>query len=165
MSEQFDLLVKQVDELAEAELVSANQRFAGFASAHEAYAVTQEELEEAIYATNQTGARVQRLWEKTKRNANMVEKGIEVQKVCECAENAAAEMIQLAAMAKKWRTSGVAAYPTEIKAAATEQYCSQDDTDTSKQLHLSGSRTYEKPALEEMQNAESEKILRGACNV
>ena len=89
----------QVRELVKIELAAANERFPQFHSAHEGYAVIQEEADELKEATDKVIGRMVSLWSRVKYG-NDPERLLQM--ISEDAVNAACEAIQVAAMCKKF---------------------------------------------------------------
>ena len=85
--------------LVDKELASANERFPQFHSAHEGYAVIQEEADELKEATDKVIGRMVSLWSRVKYG-NDPERLLQM--ISEDAVNAACEAIQVAAMCKKF---------------------------------------------------------------
>ena len=81
------------------ELAAANERFPQFHSAHEGYAVIQEEADELKEATDKVIGRMVSLWARVKYG-NDPERLLQM--ISEDAVNAAVEAIQVAAMCKKF---------------------------------------------------------------
>ena len=81
------------------ELAAANERFPQFHSAHEGYAVIQEEADELKEATDKVIGRMVSLWSRVKYG-NDPERLLQM--ISEDAVNAAVEAIQVAAMCKKF---------------------------------------------------------------
>ena len=81
------------------ELAAANERFPQFHSAHEGYAVIQEEADELKEATDKVIGRMVSLWSRVKYG-NDPERLLQM--ISEDAINAACEAIQVAAMCKKF---------------------------------------------------------------
>ena len=81
------------------ELAAANERFPQFHSAHEGYAVIQEEVDELKEATDKVIGRMVSLWSRVKYG-NDPERLLQM--ISEDAVNAACEAIQVAAMCKKF---------------------------------------------------------------
>ena len=81
------------------ELAAANERFPQFHSAHEGYAVIQEEADELKEATDKVIGRMVSLWSRVKYG-NDPERLLQM--ISEDAVNAACEAIQVAAMCKKF---------------------------------------------------------------
>ena len=81
------------------ELAAANERFPQFHSAHEGYAVIQEEVDELKEATDKVIGRMVSLWSRVKYG-NDPERLLQM--ISEDAINAACEAIQVAAMCKKF---------------------------------------------------------------
>ena len=85
--------------LVDKELAAANERFPQFHSAHEGYAVIQEEVDELKEATDKVIGRTVSLWSRVKYG-NDPERLLQM--ISEDAVNAACEAIQVAAMCKKF---------------------------------------------------------------
>ena len=85
--------------LVDKELAAANERFPQFHSAHEGYAVIQEEADELKEATDKVIGRMVSLWSRVKYG-NDPERLLQM--ISEDAVNAACEAIQVAAMCKKF---------------------------------------------------------------
>ena len=85
--------------LVDKELAAANERFPQFHSAHEGYAVIQEEADELKEATDKVIGRMVSLWSRVKYG-NDPERLLQM--ISEDAVNAAVEAIQVAAMCKKF---------------------------------------------------------------
>lgn len=85
--------------LVDKELAAANERFPQFHSAHEGYAVIQEEVDELKEATDKVIGRTVSLWSRVKYG-NDPERLLQM--ISEDAVNAAVEAIQVAAMCKKF---------------------------------------------------------------
>ena len=85
--------------LVDKELAAANERFPQFHSAHEGYAVIQEEADELKEATDKVIGRTVSLWSRVKYG-NDPERLLQM--ISEDAVNAACEAIQVAAMCKKF---------------------------------------------------------------
>lgn len=90
---------KEVWTLIEKELAAANERFPAFASPHEGYAVMLEEYEEAQSEMESCGIRLQKAWERIKDNQYA---GIQIGIVYDAAVRGICEMIQFAAMTRKF---------------------------------------------------------------
>jgi len=94
-----DKLINSVKLLVDGELIDANKKFPMFSSNHEAYAVLVEEIEEAEYETERIKYYLNNLWMSVKNNS----KEYELLKTLKLtAMKAAAENIQIAAMAQKF---------------------------------------------------------------
>ena len=89
----------QVRELVKVELAAANERFPQFNSAHEGYAVIQEEVDELKEYTDLINNRMIYLWSKIRFNNSCEEL---LSRIYDNAINAACEAIQVAAMCKKF---------------------------------------------------------------
>lgn len=89
----------QVRELVEVELTSANERFPQFHSAHEGYAVIQEEVDELKEDMDRITCRITSLRARVRFNNSCEEL---VSRIYDDAVNAACEAIQVAAMCKKF---------------------------------------------------------------
>lgn len=90
--------IKKIEELAQAELAEANEKYPPFASMHEAYAVILEEVDEAKMDMKRLELIMGWLWESVKRNE------IDIECICQIAytaQHAVAELIQVAAMCQK----------------------------------------------------------------
>lgn len=85
--------------LVDKELAAANERFPQFHSAHEGYAVIQEEVDELKEDTDKVIGRMVSLWARVKYG-NDPERLLQM--ISEDAINAACEAIQVAAMCKKF---------------------------------------------------------------
>lgn len=91
-------------ELVALELEAADQKHPPFHSTHEGYAVLKEEIEEAKDALDEVTVCLQMMWEHIKRDhLKAYEYADKVEKY---AVRLAAEAIQVAAMAQKFKTSG-----------------------------------------------------------
>lgn len=95
----MNAIENQVRELVKVELTAANKRFPQFHSAHEGYAVIQEEADELKEATDKVIGRMISLWARVKYG-NDPERLLQM--ISEDAINAACEAIQVAAMCKKF---------------------------------------------------------------
>lgn len=95
-------LVEAVEKITAEELNAANAAFPAFNSAHEGYAVTLEEAQEAEEELKKVAQGLAVIWEMTKGNApkEVFMKQLGVLK--ETAQSMAAEAIQLAAMSEKF---------------------------------------------------------------
>ena len=88
--------------LVDKELASANERFPQFHSAHEGYAVIQEEVDELSAETALVEKTANELWEHIKSNKPSGVIEYDADWVGRYAINAACEAIQVAAMCKKF---------------------------------------------------------------
>lgn len=104
MGKRFEELVKQMQRIATEELQAANRKFPAFSGKHEGFAVLREELDEMIEESNKTAHAVNKLWESVKTNAPLE---IAVEEIKQYSLQAAAEAVQVAAMAMKFVSSGV----------------------------------------------------------
>ena len=89
----------QVRELVKVELAAANKRFPQFHSAHEGYAVIQEEVDELKEDMDRINGRITSLRARVRFNNSCEEL---VSRIYDDAINAACEAIQVAAMCKKF---------------------------------------------------------------
>lgn len=96
-------LLKIVREAAENELVRANEKFPLFSSKHEGYAVLLEEYQEARDEANMLEHHLDFLWMRIKNNEADEEKNTPICRIETEAINLAAEAIQVAAMAMKFK--------------------------------------------------------------
>ena len=85
--------------LVDKELAAANKRFPQFHSAHEGYAVIQEEVDELKEDTNRINGRIACLWDMVRFNNSCEELA---SRIFDDAINAAVEAIQVAAMCRKF---------------------------------------------------------------
>lgn len=85
--------------LVDKELASANERFPQFHSAHEGYAVIQEEADELKEDADRINGRITSLRARVRFNSNCKEL---VSRIYDDAVNAACEAIQVAATCKKF---------------------------------------------------------------
>ena len=88
----------QVRELVKVELAAANKRFPQFHSAHEGYAVIQEEVDELKEDMDRITCRITSLRVRVRFNSSCEEL---LSRIYDDAINAACEAIQVAAMCKK----------------------------------------------------------------
>ena len=89
----------QVRELVKVELAAANKQFPQFHSAHEGYAVIQEEVDELKEDMDRINGRITSLRARVRFNNSCEEL---VSRIYDDAINAACEAIQVAAMCKKF---------------------------------------------------------------
>ena len=89
----------QVRELVKVELAAANERFPQFHSAHEGYAVIQEEVDELKEDMDRINCRIASLRARVRFNNSCEELA---SRIFDDAVNAAVEAIQVAAMCKKF---------------------------------------------------------------
>lgn len=89
----------QVRELVKVELSAANERFPQFHSAHEGYAVIQEEVDELKEDMDCINCRIDSLRARVRFNNSCEELA---SRIFDDAVNAACEAIQVAAMCKKF---------------------------------------------------------------
>lgn len=99
MDTRMNVVENEVRELVRKELAAANTRFPAFASDHEGYAVVLEEYEEALKEMQSCELHIKRMWEKIMGNTNADES---VAALYAASIRGACEMIQLAAMARKF---------------------------------------------------------------
>lgn len=95
----MNVVENDIRALVDKELAAANERFPQFHSAHEGYAVIQEEADELKEATDKVIGRMVSLWSRVKYG-NDPERLLQM--ISEDAVNAACEAIQVAAMCKKF---------------------------------------------------------------
>lgn len=95
-------LIKEVETAAENELNRANEKFPLFNSTHEGWAVIQEEVKEMDTELTAMGHALNSFTEDVFRNKDTTNM---VRMIKEQAISAAAEMIQVAAMCKKFEVS------------------------------------------------------------
>lgn len=100
-------LRKEVETAALAELNRANAKFPLFASTHEGYAVTLEEVEEAQEAMDNVKSSMGVLWDRVRGReiAPFLEKETSPTAIYNQAIDAACEMVQTAAMLLKYEMS------------------------------------------------------------
>lgn len=89
--------------LIEHELYEANKKFPPFHSVHEGKAVIEEEIDEALDEIEQVIMFFENLWEGIKKDEPMDRLIIDVETIDGKAINAIEELIQVAAMCKKFR--------------------------------------------------------------
>lgn len=90
---------KEVCRLVENELAAANEIFPKFHSAHEGFAVIQEEIDEAKDDMQEIELHAKCMWESVKQNVSCDNTATHIKKF---AIRAACEAIQVAAMAQKF---------------------------------------------------------------
>lgn len=95
----MNVVENDIRALVDKELAAANERFPQFHSAHEGYAVIQEEADELKEATDKVIGRMVSLWSRVKYG-NDPERLLQM--ISDDAINAACEAIQVAAMCKKF---------------------------------------------------------------
>ena len=95
----MNVVENDVRELVDKELAAANERFPQFHSAHEGYAVIQEEVDELKEDMDRINCRITSLRARVRFNSSCEEI---VLRIYEDAINAACEAIQVAAMCKKF---------------------------------------------------------------
>ena len=93
---------KDVENLVEKELKSANEKFPMFHSAHEGYAVILEEFEETQCELENLNNATCDLWERVKDNATPERLNLHARAIKKYSINLACEAIQVAAMAQKF---------------------------------------------------------------
>lgn len=99
-------LVRLLDVVADDELKRAReQKGERFYSHHEAYGVTLEEVQEAIDELDNVADQLEKIWGCVKLDYGVKKKTLE--QLDMYAINGAAELIQVAAMARKWKESGL----------------------------------------------------------
>ena len=95
----MNAIENQVRELVAVELAAANERFPQFHSAHEGYAVIQEEVDELKEDMDRINCRIASLRARVRFNNSCEEL---LSRIYDDAINAACEAIQVAAMCKKF---------------------------------------------------------------
>ena len=95
----MNAIENQVRELVKIELSAANERFPQFHSAHEGYAVIQEEVDELKEDMDRINCRIASLRARVRFNNSCEELA---SRIFDDAVNAACEAIQVAAMCKKF---------------------------------------------------------------
>lgn len=110
-------LIEDTKKLIAKELAAANRKFRQNASTHESYAVTLEEAQEAETELKNVAQMLSVVWEMTKQNAPKEQLEEAVAQLEEAATRMAAESIQTAAMAQKFKQ--FLNSPTFMSAAAT----------------------------------------------
>ena len=99
-------LQKSIGILVEDELEMArSEHGTEFNSHHEAYGVTREEIQEAGDELKRIRKRLKDVWGYIKHDLDVGE--IELTEIEKRAINGACELIQVAAMARKWKESGI----------------------------------------------------------
>ena len=96
-------LIESTKKLVEEELAAANRKFRQNASTHESYAVTLEEAQEAEEELRNVAQILSVVWEMTKHDAPKEQLEDAVAQLEEAAVRMAAESIQTAAMAQKFK--------------------------------------------------------------
>lgn len=96
-------LIEDTKKLIAEELAAANRKFRQNASTHESYAVTLEEAQEAEEELKNVAQMLSVVWEMTKQNAPKEQLEEAVTQLEEAATRMAAESIQTAAMAQKFK--------------------------------------------------------------
>lgn len=96
--EHYCHMSSMIKSLVAEELAAANQRYPLFSSQHEAYAVTKEELEEALEDLCETKKLLNIVWDKIRKNDDCTQ---EFRVMMHTAMHAAYESIQIAAMCQK----------------------------------------------------------------
>lgn len=96
-------LIEDTKKLIAEELAAANRKFRQNASTHESYAVTLEEAQEAETELKNVAQMLSVVWEMTKQNAPKEQLEEAVTQLEEAATRMAAESIQTAAMAQKFK--------------------------------------------------------------
>lgn len=92
-----------IEGLIEHELYEANKKFPQFQSAHEGKAIIEEEIDEALDEIKQVIMFFENLWESIKKDESIDRLIIDVETIEGKAINAIEELIQVAAMCKKFR--------------------------------------------------------------
>jgi hypothetical protein len=95
---------KEIEKLIDAELAEANEKYPLFHSPHEAWAVLKEEVDELADDTETIQGWLYNMW---RRVRNDLEVDNVVRFTYNFAINAACEAIQVAAMCKKFKQSGI----------------------------------------------------------
>ena len=99
LQERIDMLVKEELEIAKS--IHGTE----FNSHHEAYGVTREEIQEAGDELKRIRKRLKDVWGRIKHDLDVGE--IELTEIEKRAINGACELVQVAAMARKWKESGL----------------------------------------------------------
>ena len=95
-------LLRDIGDLANEELLFANQKFPLFASPHEGYGTMKEELEESKDEFKKVKEGFKLFWEKIKLNENACDSALSMEiDAIKCI----AEMVQFVAMCRKYRDS------------------------------------------------------------
>ncbi|WP_304508940.1 hypothetical protein [Anaerotignum sp.] len=95
-------LLRDIGDLANEELLFANQKFPLFASPHEGYAVLKEEIEETVDEAESLKENAKSLWYQIKNNSDV---SLRIEMIESHALQCAAEAIQVVAMCRKYRDS------------------------------------------------------------
>lgn len=94
-------LLKSIETLTAEELARSYEKFPKFNSSHEGYAVIKEEVEEHADDTKNIEYELDKLWHYTRINDSLMQLG-HAENLRDSAMHAAAEAIQVAAMAQKY---------------------------------------------------------------
>ncbi len=96
-------LIETASKAIEEELLEANKKFRAFASTHEGYAVTLEELQELKEDFELVEEQLERIWQLTKGNADKQTFEEVLEEAIEDATMLVSEAIQTAAMLRKFQ--------------------------------------------------------------